>query len=245
MNDVIDRGVQKPNSSNGGSQWRRRGEIDVRWSLGQCAVKRLRSFAWSQRLIACLYCLRQNFGFVRATASSCSPSEEQRVPAVPAGSRACHQIINSMEGAGSAVSLDDLAARVAACQRHFEFENAQFLAERLHAHEGSASSLLLLATAYFQNGNKLQAWALLRAAPPDCRRHGDIAFLIAKVRACVRGCARAQGAAGAWAVAGDVACSWLLRRWSGISIPAGRDLAGGWLAAPKLLRHKPPTSDSS
>ena len=90
-----------------------------------------------------------------------------------------------MQGGGP-VSFADLGARIADCLRHFEYENAQFLAERLHAHEASKESLLTLATAYYYNGNKLQAWALLHAAPPAIRRFGDVAYLLAKVRARAR-----------------------------------------------------------
>ncbi len=92
------------------------------------------------------------------------------------------------------VTFDGLWAKIALCQQHFEFENAQFLAERLHAHVDNVESLLLLATACFQNGNRLQTWALLRHAHPDCRRRGKVAFLLAKV--CVRVCECCGGCLG-------------------------------------------------
>ena len=78
------------------------------------------------------------------------------------------------------LSFENLAEKIAACQRHFEFENAQFLAERLHAQANSVDSLHTLATAYFQNGNKLQAWSLLRNASVSSRKQGRIAFLLSK-----------------------------------------------------------------
>ena len=101
----------------------------------------------------------------------------QVTEAMPDGGQAAAVSANA-----SAASFPRLKASIESCLEHYEYENAQFLAERLHAHEGNLASLLLLAKAYFRNGNLLQAWALLRASPPDCRQHLDIAFLLAKVR---------------------------------------------------------------